>query len=309
MSRLAFWIASGAVVFTCAATEGSVIRSASSAVPSDQTATGAPAGQLIVTGRVAEIHSPRLFTVRETEGAGRQVLVLAPRNVSPAIVGAGVRVEGTLRRFDAAQWKQNPAWRDLDEPTRKRFSGRPVLIAATMMATREGEAPPEAARQPDAPSPVESPQMEQREARTSLAPPRAVAIRASTLVAHLDGFAGQQVRVLNARVVGVLEPRAFLIEPSTEYVKVMGWRDRIVVLLPDGALRVPADTLVGSVVAVEGIARTLLGVKVTAEVPWPDRLPRDAVDRLEVRAALLASSVQTAEGTELTTRENPGAQR
>lgn len=267
-------------------------------------------GQLIVTGRVTEIHAPQLFSLRESEEGGRDVLVLVPRTVSSAIVGASVRVEGAMRRFEAGQLKQNRAWRDIDEKTRARFSGRQVLIASSMLAAREGDVPPEpATRETESPSPPLSIESPRPQPAAYSAPPRPLTIRASTLVAHLDGFAGQQVRVLNARVVGVLEPRAFLIEPSTEYLKALGTRDRIVVLVANGALRVPADLLVGSVVAVEGIARTPLGMKVTAEVPWPDRLDRDRVKRWEVRAVVLASSVQTAEGTELTTPETTGVNR
>jgi hypothetical protein len=53
---------------------------------------------------------------------------------------------------------------------------------------------------------------------------------------------------------------------------------------------------------VTGVARTLLGVQVTAEVPWPPELTPEVVKRLEIRAAILATSVQTAEGIELTDR-------
>jgi hypothetical protein len=53
---------------------------------------------------------------------------------------------------------------------------------------------------------------------------------------------------------------------------------------------------------VEGIARTLLGMQVTGEVPWPARLDRETVERLEIRAAILATSVHTADGIELTDR-------
>jgi hypothetical protein len=50
------------------------------------------------------------------------------------------------------------------------------------------------------------------------------------------------------------------------------------------------------------VARTLLGLQVTREVSWPEGLTPEAVQRLEVRAAVLATSVQTAEGIELTDR-------
>jgi hypothetical protein len=156
------------------------------------------------------------------------------------------------------------------------------------------------------PSAIETPEAERPSAPIPSAPSPPLTIRASTLVADLDGFAGQPIRILGARVVGLLEPGAFLIEPATGYLKAMGTRDRIVVLIQGGQLRVPAELVVGETVTVEGVARTLLGMQVTREVPWPARLERQTLKRLEVRAALLATSVRTAEGTELVDRRTSG---
>ena len=64
-----------------------------------------------------------------------------------------------------------------------------------------------------------------------------------------------------------------------------GRRDRILVLIDSGKLRVPDDAIVASIVNVTGVARTLAGVQVTAEVAWPAELNRDLVRRLEKRAA------------------------
>ena len=128
----------------------------------------------------------------------------------------------------------------------------------------------------------------------------ALTLRPSTLVDHIDELAGQHVRILNARVVGLFEPNAFLIESATRHLKPIGYRDRILVLIDAATLKVPAESIVASTVRVVGVARTLLGIQVTAEVPWPAKLDRDLIKRLEVRAAVLATSVQTAEGTELT---------
>jgi hypothetical protein len=128
-------------------------------------------------------------------------------------------------------------------------------------------------------------------------------VRPSALAHLIDELAGQTVRVRNARVVGVLNPRVFLIESATHFPAMLGTRDRILVLVGgDAALRVAPAALVASSVTVVGVARTLLGVQVTAEVPWPAELTRDVVERLEVRAAVLATSVQTAERVELTAR-------
>jgi hypothetical protein len=76
----------------------------------------------------------------------------------------------------------------------------------------------------------------------------------------------------------------------------------MVVLMSPGALRVPATLLVGSTVAVTGAARTLLGMQVTRDAPWPEQLDAATMKRWEVRGAILATSVQTPDGVELTDR-------
>jgi hypothetical protein len=102
-------------------------------------------------------------------------------------------------------------------------------------------------------------------------------------------------------VVGVFTPQAFLIESATSFPATLGTRDRILVLVrEEGALRVAPDVIVGSNVIVVGVARTLVGMQLTREAPWPQRLTRKEIGRLEVRAAVLATSVRTAEGVELT---------
>jgi hypothetical protein len=125
----------------------------------------------------------------------------------------------------------------------------------------------------------------------------------------IEELAGHHVKVVNARVVGVLEPHAFLIESATRYEEALGQRDRILVLIDAAKLRVPAEDLVTSTVHVIGLARTLLGARVSAEVPWPTRLDRDLARRLEVRAAVIATSVRTADGTELTDKHPSGTER
>jgi len=135
--------------------------------------------------------------------------------------------------------------------------------------------------------------------------PTLVTLRPAMLAHNIQELAGQNVKILNARVVGVFEPHAFLIESATRYDETLEWRDRILVLIDGGKLRVPDDAIVASTVNVLGVARTLIGVQVSAEVPWPAKLNRDLIQRLEVRAAVLATSVRTAEGTELTDRRRP----
>src|SRR5262245_1064758 len=125
---------------------------------------------------------------------------------------------------------------------------------------------------------------------------------------NIDELAGQDVSVLSARVLRVFEPGAFLIEPALRYSMDKGLRDRVVVLINGGSLRVPSEVLVGSTVTVLGNARTLLAARVSPEVPWPRTLDRDLVKHLEVRAAIVASSVQTPEGIELA-QAGPGGSR
>ena len=120
------------------------------------------------------------------------------------------------------------------------------------------------------------------------------------LASSIEELAGLHVRMLNARVVRVFEPHAFVIELAARYEEVKGRNDRILVLIDSGKLRVPDDAIVASIVNVIGAARTLAGVQVSAEVAWPAELNRDLVRRLEVRAAVLATSVATPDGIELT---------
>lgn len=255
-------------------------------------------GAVVVSGRVIEISAPRLFSLRDAE-EGREVLVLAPRPLSPDVKDAIVRVEGIFRRLDAAQLKQAGSRRQVDQRVLARFSGRPVLVATSVLATLEGGGERAISPPAEEPASVEPPRRE-----PPSGPPTPLSIRASMLAANVEELAGERVRILNARVVGLIEPSVFLVEPATRYPKPMGTRDRMVILIENGgALRVPTDLLVGSIVTIEGVVRTVLGVRTTSDVPWPARLEQDAVERLEIRGVVLARSVQTAEGVELTVRQ------
>ena len=125
------------------------------------------------------------------------------------------------------------------------------------------------------------------------------AVRPGMLAEHIESFAGQTLRVPSARVIGVLAPNVLLIDSQAEWFPLKGHRARVLVLLEHGALRVPPALLVGSTVTVFGVARTLLGVQVTREVPWPTVLTREEVERLEIKAAVLARSLRTADGVDL----------
>jgi hypothetical protein len=127
-----------------------------------------------------------------------------------------------------------------------------------------------------------------------------ILVRPSTLAAQIGELAGLAVRVPYSRVVGVFNPCALLIDTATRLPPVPGHRARVLVLIePAGGLRVSADDVVASTVTVVGVARTLLGMRVSGEVAWPSELRPEVVERLEIRAAVLAQSVQTAEGVEL----------
>jgi len=128
-----------------------------------------------------------------------------------------------------------------------------------------------------------------------------IRVRPGMLAAQIGELAGHAVTVPYARVVGVFNPRAFLVDTSTRLPPVIGHRARVLVLVEGGALSVPASSLVASTVTIDGVARTLLGMQVSREVEWPTELTPEAVERLEVRAAVLARSVRTADGVELTT--------
>jgi hypothetical protein len=130
-----------------------------------------------------------------------------------------------------------------------------------------------------------------------------ILVRPGMLAAQIGELAGHRVTVPYARVVGVFNPRAFLIDTSTRLPPVTGHRARVLVLVERGGLTVPPATIVASTVTIAGVARTLLGMQVSREVEWPNELNPAALERLEVRAAVLARSVRTAEGVELTSEQ------
>jgi hypothetical protein len=129
-----------------------------------------------------------------------------------------------------------------------------------------------------------------------------ILVRPSTLASQIAELAGHTVRVPYSRVVGVLNPRAILIDTATRLPALPGHRARVLVLIEPGPLRVSPNMVVSSTVTVLGVARTLLGMQVAREVPWPPELEASSIDKLEIRAAVLATSVQTPEGIELTGR-------
>ena len=124
-------------------------------------------------------------------------------------------------------------------------------------------------------------------------------MRPAMLAAGIDELAGMVVRVLQARVVGMFNPRVLIIDTAT-LLPAVGDRGRVIVMVESRELKLPPTLVVGSSVTVVGVARTLLGMQVTREVPWPREITPELVKRLEIRAGLLATSVRTADGVELT---------
>jgi hypothetical protein len=244
----------------------------------------------VVRGRVQTVHAARLFTVEDPPGSGHGVLVIAPDARATPAVGATVEAQGVIRRLDESDFDETPGWSDIDRESRARLSGRPALVAISLMSARSGQAPRDAASRESSP------------VRRAIDEHIPATVRPATLADQIGDLAGHLVRVPYARVVGVFEPRAFLIDTATLLQPSIGNRNRVLVLVDGGALRVPPETLVASTVTIEGVARTLLGMQVGAEAPWPARVDREAIERLEIRAAILASSVHTADGVELTDR-------
>jgi hypothetical protein len=130
--------------------------------------------------------------------------------------------------------------------------------------------------------------------------PLRVTIHPWTLGYAIDEFAGQRVRIPNARVASVLDPRAFVIESPWRYDVGKGFRDRTLVLIDGASLRVTEEQLARSTVVVLGVAKTIAGTRLLTAPAWPATLDRERMTLLEVRAVVIATSVQTADGTELT---------
>jgi hypothetical protein len=187
-------------------------------------------------------------------------------------------------------------------PLSRSFAGL-LIIAAPLTSPLSGRSQSSRSHETASAMTLQVVEVQQsRERAAASGHPRLVTLRPSMLASSIEEVAGLDVRMLNARVVRVFGPNAFVIEPATRYEEVKGWRDRILVLIDSGKLRVQDDAVVASIVNVTGVARTLAGVQVSAEVAWPAELNRDLVGQLEVRAAVLATSVATPDGIELTDR-------
>jgi hypothetical protein len=130
--------------------------------------------------------------------------------------------------------------------------------------------------------------------------PMRISVRPEMLAYQIDSIAGKLVRVPYARVVGVFEPSVFLVDSQKELPPISGHRARVLVFTSGTVLRVTPTAIVGATVTISGVARTLLGMQMTVESGWPKKLTPDEIKHLEIKAAVLAESVKTPEGIELT---------
>lgn len=269
--------------------------------PSSETerqAIGTRPEQLIIGGTVRRVIGSGIFLLEDPQGADGELMVLAPDAEATPSAGATVIARGIYRRFDLAELETIRGWNEIDERIREAFATRPILLA-TSLTTAAGASLMRGASRPRNVTPFV-----QR-------PPVVTSSRASEIRLHPGGLAalvgevgGQSVALRRARVLAVVNPRVFLIESGSPLMATIGNLSRVLVLIKDASLHVDATSLVGSDVEVVGVARTLLGVQVTREVAWPPELTPQMVKRLEIRAAVLAASVRTADGVELTVRQS-----
>jgi hypothetical protein len=263
-----------------------------------QTIVAAQAEDTLIRASVRRVLAPSLFTLEYEPGVDGELVVLAHDIEATPVPGTTILVSGLLRMVGEGELKTAPGWDQIDLRTRDSMAGRPILVALSvrtaagrqlMAAIATGRSARQLANQD---SPATRAPMEAR-------------LHPGAFAELIDEVGGRQVQLPRAKVLVVLNPQAFLIESASTLSPFVGNLDRVLVLVdaPSGALRVDPALLVGSNVTVRGMARTLLGMQVSGEVPWPPILTRQVTDRFEIKAVVLASSVQTADGVELTTRK------
>jgi hypothetical protein len=253
---------------------------------------------VIATGRVQRVHAPRLLTVERNNGS-EPLLVFVPNAEATPLEGTIVTMSGRVRAFADTDIESTVDWTQLDASDRETLTSGPVLVATSVMTATGRELTRRAGRS-QAAAVSRSQESRTGGARSDAWP---MTLLAGTLADNAATLAGHSVRVENARVVGVFSPRSFLIETQASLRPFVGNRGRVLVFIDKRSLNVAAETLLAESVTVAGVARTLLGMQVSREVPWPPTLTREAVEHLEIRAALLASAVRTPEGIDLTVAE------
>lgn len=114
-------------------------------------------------------------------------------------------------------------------------------------------------------------------------------------------FAGYPVKLLHARILRVIDAHAMVIESDPAFGPTRLDRGRVLVVVErNRLLAIPSQPVAIAPITVVGIARTLLGIQAGHDVPWPSALRKRDVHRLDIRAAVLATSVRAPEGVELT---------
>ena len=252
----------------------------------------------LIRATVRRVLAPSLFTLDYQPGVDGELVVLAHDAEATPVPGTSILVGGLLRMVGEGELKSAAGWDQIDLRTRDSLAGRPILVA-TSLRTAAGRQlmavtpPGRAARQLAAQQPAGT-----RE-------PTQARLHPGAFAELIDEIGGWQVQLPRAKVLVVINPQAFLVESASILPAMVGNLDRVLVLVDPaaGALRVDPALLVGSNVTVRGAARTLLGMQVSGEVPWPEILTRQVTDRFEIKAVVLASSVQTADRVELTTRK------
>jgi len=248
--------------------------------------------QLIIGATVRRVLGSGAFILEDPHAADGERLVLAPDAEATPVVGAMVIVRGVVRTFDGTELDRIRSWTDIDERTREAFRGQPILLAASL-STASGRSLMRDARPTPRPFARRSPDVSSRDVA-------ALTLHAAALAELIDAVGGRRVNLFRARVVAVLNPRVLLIESASPLLATVGNLDRVLVLIGGARLRVDAAAMAGIDVRIAGTAHTLLGARVTGKVPWPPELTPDMVKRLEIRAAVVTTSVQTADGVELT---------
>jgi hypothetical protein len=256
-----------------------------------QAAATGPA-QLIIGGEVRRVLGSRAFVLDDPRADDGELLVLAPDAESTPIPRAAVIARGLFRRFEQAELDRMRTWTEIDPAIRQPFAARPILLANSL-TTAAGRSLMGRALLPLRPLARRSPVVSSRQ-------PAPINLHPGGLARLIDEVGGRLVTLPRARVIAVLNPQILMIESASPLPATIGMLDRVLVLIGGAELRVDAASLTGADVHVAGTARTLLGVRVTSEVAWPRELTPDMVKRLEIRAAVLATSVRTADGVELT---------
>ena len=259
----------------------------------EQAATTGPA-QLIIGGEVRRVLGSGAFVLEDARADEGELLVLAPDAESTPIPGVAVIARGPIRRFEQAELDRMPIWTEIDPATRQPFAARPILLADSL-TTATGRSLMRRPVLPLRPLAQQSPVVASRQ-------PAPINLHPGGLARLIEEVGGRLVTLPRARVLAVLNPQILLIESASPLQATIGMLDRVLVLIGGAELRVDAALLRGTDVHVAGTARTLLGAQVTGEVPWPRELTPDMVKRLEIRAAVLATSIRTADGVELTRR-------